>query len=328
VVANASTMKAPPPPGRLVDVGTHRLHISCAGSGSPAVVFDAALGGSSLSWALVQPAVARLTRACAYDRAGFSWSEAGPLPRTAGRIADELRALLGAAAVPPPYVLVGHSFGGLVARVFAGRHPDLTAGLVLLDPAHPEHWTDPADKERVQIERGVRLCRQGALAARFGVTRLVASLVGLGALRPARALASLVSRGGLRRDDESILAPAWKLPSEVRRPLRRFWTEEKFYTALGSQIASICDSAREAAEADGFGDRPTIVISAGNADDDRLRLQEALARCSTRGRHVVAEASGHWIPLDRPDLVIRCVEEVVEMCRSAGGPASGTPRDR
>ena len=313
-----------PPPGRLIDIGTHRLHISCSGSGAPAVIFDAALGGSSLSWGLVQPAVGRMTRACAYDRAGFSWSEAGPLPRTAGRIADELHALLRAAGMPPPYVLVGHSFGGLVTRVFAGRYPDLTAGLVMLDPAHPEHWASPADKERVQIERGVRLCRQGALAARFGVTRLAAALVGLGALRPARALASLVSRGGLRRDDESILAPAWKLPPESRRPLRRFWTEEKFYTALGSQIASICDSAREVAEtADGFGDRPTIVISAGNADEDRLRLQEALARKSSRGRHVVADGSGHWIPLDRPDIVIRCVEDVVEVCRrrTGGAPA-------
>jgi len=306
-----------PPPGRLIDVGTHRLHIHCAGSGSPAVVFDAALGGSSLSWGLVQPAVGRLTRACAYDRAGFSWSEAGPLPRTAGRIADELLALLRSAAVDPPYVLVGHSFGGLVARVFAQRHPHLTAGLVLLDPAHPEHWADPAPKERAQIDRGVRLCRQGAVAARLGIARLVSSLVGVGALRPARGLVALASRGGLRRDDESILAPAWKLPPEARRPLRRFWTEEKFFTALGSQIASMCESAREAAETAGrgFGDRPTIVISAGNADEDRLRLQEALARQSSRGRHVVAHGSGHWIPLDRPDLVIRCIEEVVEACR-------------
>lgn len=306
----------PAPSGRLIDIGTHRLHVNCAGSGSPAVIFDAALGGSSLSWALVQPGVARVTRACAYDRAGFSWSDAGPFPRTAGRIAGELHTLLQAAGIPPPYVLVGHSFGGLVVRLFAQRHPDLTAGLVLLDPAHPEHWADPADKERASIDRGARLCRQGAWAARFGVARVVASLVGLGALRPARALAALASRGGLRREDESVLAPAWKLPPEIRRPLRHFWTEEKFYAALGSQIESICESAREVASAQsGFGDRPTVVISAGNADEDRLRLQEALAGRSSRGRHVIAEGSGHWIPLDRPDVVIRAIEEVVEACR-------------
>src|SRR5688572_31116825 len=122
-------------PGRLVDVGSHRLHLRCDGQGSPPVVFDAALGGSSLSWSLVHPAIARLTHACSYDRAGFGWSEAGPLPRTAGRIADELYALVQRASVRPPYVLVGHSFGGLVMRLLAVRHPADVAGLVLIEPA-------------------------------------------------------------------------------------------------------------------------------------------------------------------------------------------------
>src|SRR5215470_15533903 len=102
-----------PPPGQLVSVGSHRLHIRCDGNGSPPVIFDAALGGSSLSWSLVQPAVASFTRACSYDRAGFGWSDAGPLPRTAGRIADEWRTLLERTGVAPPFLPVGHSFGGL-----------------------------------------------------------------------------------------------------------------------------------------------------------------------------------------------------------------------
>src|SRR5258705_10945572 len=133
-----------PPPGQLVDVGGHRLHLQCAGEGTPAVVFDAALGASSLSWSLVQPAVARVTRACSYDRAGFGWSDAGPMPRTAGRAADELRTLLDRAGVLPPYVLVGHSFGGLVALIFAQRFLKDTAGLVLRGPAHPRDWVKPA----------------------------------------------------------------------------------------------------------------------------------------------------------------------------------------
>jgi len=96
------------PPGRLVDVGGFRLHAQAAGEGQPVVVFDAALAGSSVSWTFVQPAVARFARTFAYDRAGFGWSEAGPMPRTAGRIADELRALLERAGAPPPYLLVRH----------------------------------------------------------------------------------------------------------------------------------------------------------------------------------------------------------------------------
>ena len=108
-----------PPPGRLLDVGGHRLHVQCSGAGAPAVIFEAALGGSSVDWYAVQPEVSRFTRACAYDRAGAGWSEAGPLPRDPLRSAEELHTLLGNAGVTPPYVLVGHSYGGYVVRVFA-----------------------------------------------------------------------------------------------------------------------------------------------------------------------------------------------------------------
>ena len=302
-----------------MDVGGHRLHVSCAGSGSPAVVFDAALGASSLSWSLVQPETARLTRACAYDRAGFGWSEAGPLPRTAGVIAAELRAVLERAGVPAPYVLVGHSFGALVVRVFAGRYPERTAGLVLVDPAHPEEWLEPEEDARRKIARGTRLCRYGETAARLGVARAVSGLVRLGALTPARALVGLVSRGGLSRADEEILAPIWKLPPEARKPLSYFWTQPKFYQALGSQIASICESAREAQDAPlaRLADIPVTVISAATSGERRVGLHETLARRSTRGRHVVATNSGHWVPLDEPSVVIDSIRDVVVRCREA-----------
>ena len=112
------------PPGSLIDVGGFRLHLHAAGPAAPVVVFDAALGGSSVSWTYVQRDVVTFARAVTYDRAGFGWSDAGPLPRTAGRIAEELHTLLHAAGERPPYVLVGHSFGGLVMRIFAQRYPD------------------------------------------------------------------------------------------------------------------------------------------------------------------------------------------------------------
>jgi pimeloyl-ACP methyl ester carboxylesterase len=305
------------PPGRLVDVGGFRLHIRCDGAGTPAVVFDAALGGSSISWTLVQPAIAHLTHACTYDRAGFGWSDAGLMPRTAGRAATELRELLHRAGVPPPYLLVGHSFGGLVMRIFATRYRDETGGLVLVDPAHPEDWVKPAPKEQRQIDRGVRLCRHGAVATRFGLARMVAALVSLGALAPARALVALVSRGGLKREDEAILAPIWKLPPEARPPLRYFWTQRKFFDALGSQIQSICTSAAEVldASADGYGDLPLVTISSTNPGDYRLRQQEALARLSSRGEHIIAPNSGHWVPLDQPEVVIDSIVRMISMVR-------------
>jgi pimeloyl-ACP methyl ester carboxylesterase len=310
-----------PPPGRLVSIGTHRLHIRCDGDGAPTVIFDAALGGSSLSWSLVQPTVARLTQACTYDRAGFGWSDAGPLPRTADRIADELHELLRAAAVPPPYVLVGHSYGGLVMRFYASRHPNDVAGLVLIEPAIPEEWTNPTDEQRALIARGVRLCRYGATAARRGLAQLVSGLVRFGALRAARLVVGLVSRGGLRREDEGILAPIWKLPPEVRSVLREMWTQPKFFEALGSQIDTVCESAAavmSAGPAD-YDDLPLTVLSSARSSEQRLQADSALARRSTRGRHILAAESGHWIPLEAPQVVVDAIAAMVAEVRR-GGP--------
>jgi pimeloyl-ACP methyl ester carboxylesterase len=294
------------PPGRFVDVGGFRLHLHATGEGAPVVVFDAALAGSSISWTFVQPAVARFARACAYDRAGFGWSEAGPLPRTAGRLAGELRTLLERAGEPPPYLLVGHSFGGFVMRIFATRYRAQTAGLVLVDPAHPEDWVSPAPKEQVRIDRGARLCRQGSIAARLGVASLVSALVGAGALRPARALVKLVARGDLRADADQdwLLAPMFKLPPATQQTLRWFWTQPRFYEALGS-AAEVLETA-----AGGYGDLPLVTISSTNPSDHRMRQQTALAALSTRGRHLIATNSGHWIPLDQPELVIAMIQQV------------------
>ena len=304
-------------PGQLIDVGGFRLHLNCSGSGSPTVVMDAALGGSSISWSLIQPEVSELTRTCSYDRGGFGWSDAGPMPRTAGRLADELRALLEIAGVPPPFVLVGHSFGGLVMRIFAARHRSDVAGLVLVDPAHPEDWIAPAPKEQIKIERGIKLCRSGSMAARLGAARVVSGLVTLGLFGVARGLAKVVSRGGLSREDEGVLAPLWKLPPETRRPLRQFWTQEKFFDALGSQISSISTSAAEtlAESAGGYGDLPLVTISSTDPGEYRLRQQDALARLSTRGRHLVASNSTHWIPLDQPQVVIDAIREILARVR-------------
>jgi len=308
-----------PPPGRLVDVGGFRLHLHAIGDARPVVVFDAALGGSSISWTFVQAPVSAFARACTYDRAGFAWSDAGPMPRTAGRAADELRVLLANAAEPPPYVLVGHSFGGFVMRIFAARYPELTAGLVLVDPAHPEDWLTPSPGDRRKLERGMRLCRQGALASRIGLARIVSELVGIGAATPARKLVDLFTRGGIGGDADWILAPLWKLPPACRKPLRSFWTRARFYEALGSQIETIATSAAEtlSASANGYGDLPLVTISATDPDVVRRRLQNVLAGMSTRGRHIVASNSGHWIPLDEPETVIAAVADTVRLATTS-----------
>jgi len=312
-------MKAPPHPGRLVSIGTHRLHLHCTGTGRPAVVFDAALGGSSLSWSYVQPAVAALTTACAYDRAGFGWSEAGPMPRIIPRLATELHELLTAAALDPPYVLVGHSFGGLTIRAFASSHPRDVAGLVFVDPAHPEEWCEPSEADRERLQRGIVLCRRGAAAAKLGVAGLVARLASAGALDLARGIAAAASRRTLQRRDEEILAPVTKLPMEVRAVLRWMWTQPRYFEALGSQIEHVCAGAAAVEPRPDYDSLPLVTISATTPSDARRPLQEALASRSTRGRHILAANSGHWIPLDEPQLVVQVIREVVEASRASHG---------
>jgi len=141
------------PPGRFVDLGTHRLHYHCAGQGQPTVLIDAGIGGSGVEWTSVQQALATRSRVCTYDRAGYGWSDPGPGPRTTRRAVRELRALLAAAGIRPPYLLVGHSYGGFTMRYFAARHAGEVAGVLLVEASHP----------RALLGRGVADGRRNAL---------------------------------------------------------------------------------------------------------------------------------------------------------------------
>ena len=243
----------------------------------------------------------------------------GPLPRTAGRIAGELGELLHRGDVPPPYVLVGHSFGGLVMRLFASRHPADVAGLVLIEPAIPEEWSDPGPDARALAARGVHLCRYGETAARLRLAWVVATLAELGAIELARSIVRIVSQGVLRREDEGILAPVERLPWEARRLLRHMWIQPKFFEALGSQIDAISESAADVIRAApaGYGELPVVVIPSASAGERRLRADAALARSSSCGRHVLAEGSGHWVPLDAPQVVVDTIVRLVREVRHA-----------
>ncbi len=136
-----------PPPGELVDVGGHSLHINCVGEGSPTVILESGSGATSVDWANIQPEVANTTRVCAYDRAGSGWSEPGPGPGDPQQIAGELHTLLGNARIDGPYVLVGHSFGGLYIRMYADLYPNEVEGMVLVDSSHPEQSKRTAEAQ-------------------------------------------------------------------------------------------------------------------------------------------------------------------------------------
>ena len=179
-IATERAERAYPPPGEMVDVGGHSLHINCVGQGSPTVLLDAGSGGFSAQWVRVQREVSGTTRVCAYDRAGMGWSEMGPDPRDAEQITGELHTLLKGANIDGPYALVGHSYGGLYVRTYAARYPDEVAGVVLVDSSSPKqvgHQPEARDSNEPQNAVVPRLVRLGiSLPARLGVVRLLSKL--------------------------------------------------------------------------------------------------------------------------------------------------------
>src|SRR5918993_1185104 len=140
-IATDRAERSYPPPGEMVDVGGYSLHINCVGQGSPTVVLDGGSGEMSADWVWVQREVSDTTRVCAYDRAGMGWSEMGPQPRDAKQISSELHTLLTNAGIEGPYVLVGHSFGGLYMQTYAARYPDEVAGVSLVESSHPDQFS-------------------------------------------------------------------------------------------------------------------------------------------------------------------------------------------
>src|SRR5215203_1766941 len=183
-IATELAERAYPPPGEMVDVRDYSLHIDCTGQGSPTVVLDSGSGGFSAQWVRVQRQVSGTTRVCAYDRAGMGWSEMGPDPRDARQISGELHTLLGKAGIEGPYVLVGHSFGGMYMQTYANRYPDEVAGVVLVDTStDPDQFSqrpEAQDSNKPQKQTsavGSKLVRFGvSLPARLGVVRLLSKL--------------------------------------------------------------------------------------------------------------------------------------------------------
>jgi pimeloyl-ACP methyl ester carboxylesterase len=182
--AAAEDGRRAPPPGRLVDVGGHRLHLHCLGASAPTVVIDAGAGNWSIHWWRVQEVLAAEERTCTYDRGGLGWSEPGPRPRTSDRLARELHRLLQREA-PGPYVLVGHSLGGFNARVYAAAYPGEVAGVVLVESAHERRWERLPPEVKAFLDESVARMRAAETLARFGLLRLVADRLPMPQLDPA-----------------------------------------------------------------------------------------------------------------------------------------------
>jgi len=301
-----------PPPGAFVDLGTHRLHLLDEGQGSPTIVLESGLMSTVLSWTETQQALAQSYRVISYDRAGLGWSDPGPMPRTAERIVDELHSLLERAAIPPPYVLVGHSFGGLTMPLFAARNPEQTAGMVLVDPVVPAEWNPPSQPDRKRMEIGSTVCRRAGFLCRIGVIRFVVFLFTSGAREFAGRLVRLISREAPVESGSASSPWFWNLPAGERTMAAIFWVQEKFCETIASQLENLPRSAARVAEFWNFCSQPVVIISAASTTPKRREEHAAIAQRLPRGRHLFADQSTHWIMQDQPDLVFAAIREVAQ----------------
>jgi pimeloyl-ACP methyl ester carboxylesterase len=293
----------------FVDVGGHRLHVSCRGSGSPVVLLESGIAASSLSWAVVQPEIAKFTRVCAYDRAGLAWSDVASCPRTFKQIVDELAAVLAQVAPGGRYVLVGHSFGSFVIRAYAARHPASVAGLVLVDP--PTEWLTMT-RQRARLLRGGRqLSRLGALLAHIGVVRAALALLTGGAPAAPRRFARIFGPTAARTL-ERLVGEVRKLPPEVHPIVQALWCQPKCFSAMADHLRVL---EREGTFMGAFSpgpEIPVIVISSGDQSAEQIFAHRMLAERSDDGRHVMAARSAHWVQFDEPELVVALVRGLVE----------------
>ena len=288
--ATRRELVATPPPGRLVDVGGHRLHIWCTGSGRPAVIHEAGLGGGAFGWVNIRPEIAAFTEVCTYDRAGMGYSDPGPMPRTSGQIATELAALIDESGIEPPVVLVGSSSGGYSVRIVASEHADRVAGLVLLDGAHEDQG---ARYEAAGFPSQVPLYAPLVpIAASLGVLRLVGFSPG---------------------------ASPGSAPETARDYVRATAFRTSRARAMASELLHVRESGDQVGATRRRLDVPLVVVSRRSGRDARDRIWHELQRdqlaLSKPACHITAARAEHGIAGDQPELVVAAIRAVVETAR-------------
>jgi pimeloyl-ACP methyl ester carboxylesterase len=310
-----------PAPGRIIAIPDGRMHVKQMGNGFPAVVLEAGIAASTLNWSLLQPLLARKMATYSYDRAGFGWSVAGNAGCSLTEIANNLHATLAALDLPRPYILVGHSFAGLILREYSLRFPDEIAGIVLIDPLTPEEWLTPTPAQRWMLRRGIWFSRTGGVLATFGVVRACLWLLQRG--NPSTPRGVLKMFGAKATETvERILRELTKLPPDVMRVIRARWSNPRFFWTMADYIRSLPQCSGETVARNFPAHLPVTVLSGAHQSPERLREHAAIAAHSRNGRHIIAEKGAHWIHLDQPELVVEAVTEMATLVRSAASAKS------
>jgi pimeloyl-ACP methyl ester carboxylesterase len=304
--------------GRWIDIGgSRRLYLVQKGTGSPTVLFEAGIAATNLNWLHIQEPVSRFASTVSYDRGGLGWSSPARTTRTPANIAAELHHLLERAAVKPPYILVGHSFGGLVMRRFALNYPEMVAGVVMVDPMRCEEWPPLSPSKQSELNRGRKLFRIAIPFARIGVARLAVTSLFLRSGRAAHRLAGAAGDGGqhvLSRIKDEV----GKMPREVWPIIAAHWSRPENFKGMRKHVEAVPDTVREMQNAEPIQQIPVLVLTPGTSTP---LSREDLARIGNNVQQVIATESAHWIHLDQPGLVI---DSIRKMAMAAAEPVAAT----
>lgn len=299
-----------PPPGRIID----GFHVLEAGDGGPAVLLEAGIAASSASWKLVQDRLSLHCRAVSYDRLGLGYSAPPRSPRTLDNLVAELDQVVSGTRLPQPFVLAGHSFGGLLVRHYAARFPQKVAALVLLDPLEPFEWFPLPEVRRRMLARGVALSRRGATLARWGVVRLGLDLLLLGSRRLPTMLAVAASGKG-SEVTKRLAGEIQKLPPEVWPRVKSHWCLPRSFSTMAEYLKRLPEYCAAPLEAEPLRRLPVHVLSAATTPAEVVEAHRRWALESAGGSHQVIEGSGHWLQLDAPDAVAQTIYTAVMQAR-------------
>ena len=302
--------------GRFAEIAPGcSLYLFELGAGEPTVVFEAGIGATHLNWRRIQDAIAHSTHTVSYDRAGLGWSSASHTARTPVNIARELRQMLQRAGLQPPYILVGHSFGGLVMRRFALLYPEEAAGIVLVDPMRCEQWPPVDPSKKSQLDLGMRLIRYAMPVVRCGLARLLVSVFFCRSSKFSDHVAGAAGAHS-RHVVSRIKTEVSKMPREVWPAIAAHWSRPGFLAGMRSHIESIPDTVREMHVAAPINAIPITLLTPASSTP---LSEDQLAHIGNNIRQIIAPKSEHWIHLDEPDLVIAAI---LEMAGGALAPAA------
>ena len=296
--------------GRRVKIGNGQwLYLCERGTAGPTIVFEAGIGATSLNWHRLQEDLGGAARTVTYDRGGLGWSSAGRWSqRTPSNAARELHEMLQAAQIRPPYLLVGHSFGGLLVRRFAAEYPGEVSGVVLVDPMRPEEWPPLNENARPELNRGIRLLSIAVPLAWIGLARLIATSLLCRSGRIARTVGRSAGDGGAHVLGRLTTALN-KMPRESWPVVAAHWSNPHFYRGMVAHLKAVPAAVQEIQSAAPIEHAPVVLLTQHSA---KPLSADSLRRIGAKTQQIIAHGSGHWIHLDEPDLVRNAILAMLE----------------